>query len=594
MFWDPVFERASALAGAPPDQLKLIFSLLISYPLGSLFVRLPPSKPYIAHIFSIVVSTFVIWPLLGLGGGLLHLLFSIAGTYVIASTQRGKNMPWIAFAFVMGHLLFNHLKRSIIGTSADTIEITGSQMVLAMKLTTFAWNIHDGRQRIDDLDASQLESRLTEMPSPLAFLGYCLFFPSVLPGPSFDYATYDALVHHTIYRVPPPGTSPEQAKAAHRRVPYGRKRVAYLHLVIGLLFLGIYAIYGSKAAYSRILTPVWYQWSLLDKLCFVQLAGFVARTKYYAVWSLSEGACILTGIGFNGYDAKTGRTLWNRVRNIDIISIETAPSFKVLFDSWNCRTNVWLRDVIYKRLTKKGKKPGTKQSMATFVTSAFWHGIDPGYYLAFVLGGVLTSLGRQFRRFVRPYFLPSSTSSLNNRTSTAKFAYDTLGRIIVQLTINYTACAFILLSFKDCIRAWNRMYWYTHILVIVSMAFFHFGGRRALRKGLEQRGKLPADKSFSSSASTTTRRSPPPSVKISPPSPSPKAADGADYDLPPGPPEDERDSSDLRWVKHALDNPSYQDSGEGMGNGFTTPDGGFLDDLVEGIETPRVERANPL
>jgi hypothetical protein len=28
------------------------------------------------------------------------------------------------------------------------------------------------------------------------------------------------------------------------------------------------------------------------------------------------------------------------VRNINVLSIETAESFKVLFDSWNCRTNV--------------------------------------------------------------------------------------------------------------------------------------------------------------------------------------------------------------------------------------------------------------
>lgn len=53
-----------------------------------------------------------------------------------------------------------------------------------------------------------------------------------------------------------------------------------------------------------------------------------------------QGACILTGAGFNGYDPKTGRTLWNRLRNVNIPAIETAESFKVLFDSWNCRTNV--------------------------------------------------------------------------------------------------------------------------------------------------------------------------------------------------------------------------------------------------------------
>ncbi|WVW84013.1 hypothetical protein I302_106040 [Kwoniella bestiolae CBS 10118] len=581
MFWDPLFVKGSELLGAPPDQLKLIFSLLISYPLGSLYVRLPPSKPYIAHLFSVVVSTFVVVFLLEMRTGMLHLLFSITGTYIIAATINGKNMPWISFTFVMGHLLYNHIHRHIIGTSASAIEITGSQMVLAMKLTTFAWNVHDGKQRTENLDASQLETRLTKLPDPLAFLGYCLFFPSILPGPSFDYATYDSLVHHTIYRVPPPGSSAEQAKAAKKRLPYGRKRVAYLHLVIGLIFLGIYASYGSKFAYERILTSDWYKWTHLQQLGFVQLAGFLARTKYYAVWSLSEGACILTGIGFNGYDPKTGRTLWNRVRNINIISIETAPSFKVLFDSWNCRTNVWLRDVVYKRLTKKGKKPGTKQSMATFVTSAFWHGIDPGYYLAFVLGGVLTSLGRQFRRFVRPYFLPSPETA---PPTIAKRAYDLVGRIVVQLTLNYTACAFILLGFKDCLVAWNRMWWYTHILVLLTMGFFHFGGRRSLRKGLEKRGKLSAVPS-----SAKSKKSPPPTprFKISPPSPS------IDGKVPP-PPEDERDSSDLRWVKHALDNPPYADAGEGMGNGFNSPDRGWVDDLVEGMETPRVEKMNPL
>ncbi|WWD03076.1 hypothetical protein V865_001122 [Kwoniella europaea PYCC6329] len=585
MFWDPLFVRGSELLGAPPDQLKLIFSLLISYPLGSLYVRLPPSKPYIAHLFSIIVSTFVVVFLLEMKTGMLHLLFSIAGTYIIAATVQGKNMPWIVFVFVMGHLLYNHIDRYIIGTSASAIEITGSQMVLAMKLTTFAWNVHDGKQKSEDLDASQLETRLTKLPDPLAFLGYCLFFPSILPGPSFDYATYDSLVHHTIYRVPPPGSSAEQAKAAKKRLPYGRKRVAYLHLTIGLIFLGIYASYGAKFAYARILTSDWYKWSIVQKLGFVQLAGFLARTKYYAVWSLSEGACILTGIGFNGYDPKTGRTLWNRVRNINIISIETAPSFKVLFDSWNCRTNVWLRDVVYKRLTKKGKKPGTKQSMATFVTSAFWHGVDPGYYLAFVLGGVLTSLGRQFRRFVRPYFLPTPETA---PPTIAKRAYDLIGRIVVQLTLNYTACAFILLGLKDCLVAWNRMWWYTHVLVLLTMAFFHFGGRRSLRKGLERRGKLP----IPSSEKSKIKKSPPPTprFKISPPSPS-ITQDG--NGLPPQP-EDERDPSDLRWVKHALDNPPYQDSGEGMGNGFNSPDGGWVDDLVEGMETPNLEKMNPL
>jgi hypothetical protein len=50
---------------------------------------------------------------------------------------------------------------------------------------------------------------------------------------------------------------------------------------------------------------------------------------------------------------------------------------------------IWLRDCVYKRLVNKGQKPGTKQTLATFLTSAVWHGIEPGYYRAFPPGSVI-------------------------------------------------------------------------------------------------------------------------------------------------------------------------------------------------------------
>jgi hypothetical protein len=141
---------------------------------------------------------------------------------------------------------------------------------------------------VQNLDESQLATRLCHVPSPLPYLGYCFFFPAMLIGPSLDYATYDSLVRHTIYTQPPPGTGPEQIKATRRRIPYGRKRVAYLHLAIGLGFLGVYAVYGGRGSYSRVLGDDWAKWGLLTRFGFVQFAGIIARTKYYAVWSLSE------------------------------------------------------------------------------------------------------------------------------------------------------------------------------------------------------------------------------------------------------------------------------------------------------------------
>jgi lysophospholipid acyltransferase len=55
-----------------------------------------------------------------------------------------------------------------------------------------------------------------------------------------------------------------------------------------------------------------------------------------------------------------------------VLNIEFAENFKMLLDSWNMKTNVWLRECIYKRLTKKGAKPGFGSSMMTFTVSAIW------------------------------------------------------------------------------------------------------------------------------------------------------------------------------------------------------------------------------
>ena len=40
----------------------------------------------------------------------------------------------------------SHIIRVFFNLSYETMEVTGPQMVLVMKLTTFAWNVHDGRR----------------------------------------------------------------------------------------------------------------------------------------------------------------------------------------------------------------------------------------------------------------------------------------------------------------------------------------------------------------------------------------------------------------------------------------------------------------
>lgn len=89
------------------------------------------------------------------------------------------------------------------------------------------------------------------------------------------------------------------------------------------------------------------------------------------MWTLTEGASILTGLGFTGYSL-SGAPTWNGAANVDVWKIEAPENFKVLVDSWNIKTNGWLRECVYKRVTPKGEKAGFKSSILTYLTSAIW------------------------------------------------------------------------------------------------------------------------------------------------------------------------------------------------------------------------------
>ena len=117
------------------------------------------------------------------------------------------------------------------------------------------------------------------------------------------------------------------------------------------------------------------------------------RFKYYGVWKMAEGACILSGLGFHGYNPD-GTLKWDRMANVSPIALETAQNNKAYLETWNQMTNKWLKNYVYLRVTPRGKKPGFRSSMATFTTSAVWHGFYPGYYLTFVSAAFIQTCGK--------------------------------------------------------------------------------------------------------------------------------------------------------------------------------------------------------
>ena len=79
---------------------QLIFCLLVAYPLGSLFVRVPASQPALRHLFSVSVALLFFFPVLRIYSAFFQLLGSVLATYFVAKYDTSKKMPWLVFVYV--------------------------------------------------------------------------------------------------------------------------------------------------------------------------------------------------------------------------------------------------------------------------------------------------------------------------------------------------------------------------------------------------------------------------------------------------------------------------------------------------------------
>jgi len=138
---------------------------------------------------------------------------------------------------------------------------------------------------------------------------------------------------------------------------------------------------------------------------------------------------------------------------------------------------------MYLRVTPKGKKPGFQATLATFVTSAFWHGFYPGYYLAFVLSSLLQNIAIYGRRLVRPFFMTKDGKS----PTPYKRYYDIFTWVITQFVFCFVTAPFNLLTFPAAIKVWSRVYFYGLVGTAICFAFLYSPGRPWLAAQLKKR-----------------------------------------------------------------------------------------------------------
>ena len=96
----------------------------------------------------------------------------------------------------------------------------------------------------------------------------------------------------------------------------------------------------------------------------------------------------------------------------------------------------------------------------TMMISAFWHGFYGGYYITFGFGAWAQSIGKSLRRTLRPIFE-------NFDTGKTPFWYNTCGRILTALMLNFLTVSFMVISIPNTLFIWRKAS-YIGIIIMVG------------------------------------------------------------------------------------------------------------------------------
>jgi lysophospholipid acyltransferase len=74
--------------------------------------------------------------------------------------------------------------------------------------------------------------------------------------------------------------------------------------------------------------------------------------------------------------------------NVTPSKIELSPEHRSIINNWNKTVQSWLHADVFMPI--HAQYGSTLASIATYTISAFWHGMFPGYYFAFLSGALMT------------------------------------------------------------------------------------------------------------------------------------------------------------------------------------------------------------
>jgi len=211
-----------------------------------------------------------------------------------------------------------------------TLDFTGPQMILTLKLTSFGNNYYDGSRPDSELNEEQKQLRIKKLPSLLEFYGFVYFFAGFLAGPAFEIQEYLSFTNLDVFN----------DKHANGKIPPTVKP-AVIKLGTSLL-LSCGLILSSKYPISWMYTAAFSNLPFLYRYFYMCFSVSLVRYRYYFGWKIAEGGANACGLGYNGVDSK-GEYRWDRISNANVLKVEIPENMSAITGNWNIATAKWLK-----------------------------------------------------------------------------------------------------------------------------------------------------------------------------------------------------------------------------------------------------------
>ncbi|XP_073703590.1 lysophospholipid acyltransferase 1 [Garra rufa] len=444
--------------GVPLNQVNFIACQVFGLAVAFWFrLCLNPQRttPEVRHaVATIFGASFVMFCF---GWYAIHVFILVLACYGIMITASVHSVHRYTMIASVGYLTVCQVSRVFIfDYGVLSTDFSGPLMMITQKITTLAFQVHDGMCRKQEkLTDDQRRLAVHSVPSLLEYLSYNINFMSVLVGPCSNYKDYIEFikgqhVQHRLKRVK--DTSSHQNGWDKIPEPSPVRAVINKLLVCACCLLWFFIITKAFPITYNVDPQFISKASFLKRLAYAFISVQAARPKFYFAWTLADAVHNAAGYGVSGVNDR-GEVSWDLISNVRIWKIETATSFKSFIDNWNIQTALWLKRVCYDRV------PYYRMPL-TFVLSAIWHGVYPGYYFTFITAIPVTLAARSVRRNFREYFLSSWH---------LKICYDIVTWAATQLTVCYTVMPFLLLAVEPTMQYYRSMFFHVHVISILAI-----------------------------------------------------------------------------------------------------------------------------